>query len=276
MSVRFIDLLTDTVELCGLDPDNLPQPLANNFATWLQQRLKRAWTMTLWPETLLLEPRSYAPAWVAGNYSTGAVVYDAANTKGYYQASTGVTSADVPGTSANWVGYFAPRVIPFTQTPSVISEPINCWKDDPRAVRAPRKVAFWKDSVNVYLDPQAPNLVYLQFRVPAPRFSAKPYDVTKVYQPKERFLWTDGNAYVVLVTTTAGQTPLTTPASFAVQTTPEVLADFAGRAAKADWLSDDGQDDKAAMAESAAQGWLNDRMADLTILQRQTANYRVA
>lgn len=276
MSVRFIDLLTDTTELCGLDIATLPQPLANNFATWLQQRLKRAWTVTLWPDTLALEARTYAPDWVAGNYAANAVVYDAGNTLAYYQASAPVTSADVPGTSASWVSYFAPRVIPFNQTSNVIGEPVNCWKDDPRVVRAPRAVGFWKDSANVYPDPQAPNVVYLQFRKPAPRFSAKPYDATVIYAAKSRFLYSDGECYVVLATTTAGQTPASTPASFAVQSTPEVLADFAMRAAKADWLSDDGQDDKAAMAESAADGWLADRMADLTILQRQTSNYRVA
>lgn len=272
--IKFATLLDRAVRKCGLDARSLSQGLADNFADWLQDRVTQAWLASVWPDTVATEQRAFAPAWVAQSYADKSAVFYLPGLA-YYQANGSVTSGQVPGTDVAWVAYSPPRWISFTQTGQTqISEPLWVGKQDPRGVRAPVPIGFWHDGSTLFLDPHpSVSQPWIQFRRMRPQFSATAYDVTHAYAADDLFLWTDGHCYLVLATTTAGDTPVSQAAKFSAQACPEVLADYAVRAAKADWLSDDGQDDKSAESEVAATRWLDTRLADLVILQRQTANY---
>lgn len=73
----------------------------------------------------------------------------------------------------------------------------------------------------------------------------------------------------------AGESPETNPEKWQLQEIPLLLAEYAARAAKADYLSDDGQDDKSLAQDRRAIDWLELQMVNITVLQNQTSNYRV-
>lgn len=288
-NLSFQTLLNRAVRKCGLDPLTLSQSLADSFADWIQERVQRCWIRTTWPETLTIEQREFAPAWASGTYAAGAIVWYGPGPAYYQAGSSGCTTADVPGASANWTQVNPPKNVALAQPgQTVIGECLNVWRDDPRAVRGPREIGFWTDAENIWVDPRpAVAQPWIQFRVPAPQFSATPFDATQAYAAGEVYYYSDGNCYLCLETTNPGDTPgpldtyirpdggtYTRPSTeFALQQCPHTIADYAVRAVKADWFSDDGQDEKAMEAEQLAEMWLADRLADLTILQRQTMNY---
>lgn len=275
MNLSFLVVLNRTVRSCGLDPARLGGELAECFATWIEARLRKAWHLSTWPDTLGLEQRTYWPTWTAAIYASGAKVWYAPGLA-YYQANAATVGGDVPGVSTKWDAYTSDRWIDFAQSGQTeIGEPLTAWANDPRRVKAPGPLAFWHDGTTIYLNPDAPAQPWLRFRKKEPRLTSVAWDAALTYAAGEVIYYTDGNSYLVLAATSAGQDPGDTPAKFRVQTIPEVLADYARLGAKADWLSDDGQDDKATVAENFAAGWLNDRLADLTILQGQTSNYAV-
>lgn len=275
-NVSFLTLLNRTVRSCGLNPATLDTELAECFATWLEARVRKPWHAALWPETLALEQRTYWPEWTATSYASGDKVWHA-DTETYYEANASAISTDVPGVSSKWDEFTPDRWIDFAQSGETqIGEPIAAWSNDPRKVKAPGKLAFWHDGTTIYFAPDAPSEPWLRFRKVEPRFTALAWDATATYAAGEVIYYTDGHCYLVITATTAGQDPADTPAKFTQQAIPDVLADYAARGAKADWLSDDGQEDKAIVAERFAQAWLDDRLADLTILQGQTNNYSVS
>lgn len=281
MLVPYQNMLDKALRNCGFDPLRVSEAIVDNFTSWIQDRVNRAWTGSLWPETIELEQRLYTATWSAspGTYNSGDQVWYAPNTA-YYQANASTAGTDVPGTSTKWDAVSPAKWIPFAQAgQNVIGQPLRAWRDDPRLVRGPRKLGFTHDGRTIFLDPCAPSQPYIEYRRPAPVYSGVLWDNTIAYQAGDSFLYVPdatrrGNdCYVVLAATTAGDTPVSAAAKFAVQQTPAIFVEYATRAVKADWLSDDGQDDKATQQEQLAAMWLQDRLADLTILQGQTANY---
>lgn len=78
----------------------------------------------------------------------------------------------------------------------------------------------------------------------------------------------------VSTVTQAATNPAADP-NWTVVRVPHVLANYARRAAVADFLADDGQTDKAFAQERRAADWLEEQIIAVTITQRQTANYSV-
>lgn len=72
-----------------------------------------------------------------------------------------------------------------------------------------------------------------------------------------------------------GESPVTHPEYWELQEIPELLAEYAARAAKADYLADDGQDDKSFAQDRRAIDWLELQMVNTTVLKNQTANYSI-
>ena len=72
------------------------------------------------------------------------------------------------------------------------------------------------------------------------------------------------------------QGPATAPARWRVQDLPDLFEDAVKRRAKAEWLSADGQDEKAAAAEGLAREDLDQATQTLSGQQGQQRRYAVA
>lgn len=99
-----------------------------------------------------------------------------------------------------------------------------------------------------------------------PNSSRTPY-VAEVTAP----LYQQGSPTVVLTNATAN--PAADATSWTRVRVPHVLANFVRRSARADFLADDGQDDKSFAQERRAQEWLEEQFIAVTVTQRQTAKY---
>lgn len=261
--ISFLTLLRRTLRTCGLNPDTVPQDLADAFASWLECRVEEAWHHTIWPQTCLIEAREIArPGDQEGITADSELI----------TADSSEITADSEGGQPP-----EPYAIPLVaEGQTTIGEVLNVWRESPLLYNAPREMGFWLTADAVYLPTDAPTCVWVRFRRPRPRFSAQAYSAATTYSVDECFLYTDGEAYRVIGEAAPGDTPESEPNLFAVQRIPEVLARFAEQAARADYLLDDGQDEKAAAQLTRAQKFLNDRMGDLTVLQHQTTTYSAA
>ena len=258
MDLSFQTLLHRTARSCGLQPARLRVEEAETFASWIQQRLAEAWHATIWPDTCAIEERVITtPSSVAFTADSTEITSD----------STAHTADETTVAEPYSIGLTATRM----------GELLNVWRQDPRRNNAPRELSFWGPvKGRAYLPTDAPATVWIRYRLAERQFTATAYDATVTYQAGDVFLYTDGHCYLVTEPTTAGDTPVTEPLSFEIQTIPSVLAPFTEAAARADWLLDDGQDDKATAQLTRAQKLLTDRMADLTVLQHQSATYTAA
>jgi hypothetical protein len=261
--LSFRTLLYRAVRSCGLNPATLDVELAECFATWLQMRVEEAWLHTIWPQTCRIECRAIA----FPGMEVEPVTFD--RTEITWDST--VVTWDQAATQAT-----VPYAIDFDGGDHTIAELLNVWRDDPRLCNAPRALEFWVTAERAYLSTDAPEQVFIRFRRERPQFTSVPYDASAVYAAGDLFLYSDGECYRVEAGTAPGETPVSDPGKFAVQRVPEVLAAFAAMAARADYLMDDGQDDKGNAQLNRAQKFLNDRMGDLTVLQQQHATYSAA
>lgn len=269
----FQQVLDRAVRLCGFDPATLPATLAADFASWLEARVRDAWILARWPGTLVMEERAYAPRFaLATVYADGDVVYDDA-TNAYYEAHEDGFSGRPVTDGAYWtaLGDFDRALALEESGETPIGEVLGVWRTDPRKGAA-SPVGYTLLSDEAWCDPQAPATVWVLFRLAPPVFTATPYAAGTTYFAGDAAFGLP-HSYLALRETTGTAPPHA--ATWRPQLCPAVLADWAARGAKADWLASDGQEDKAAAQESLARGWLNDRLADLTIHQGQAARYLV-
>lgn len=275
--VKFAKLLEPAVQLCGLDYANLPTTLAQCFAAWLEARVEEAWMLTQWPDTLVLEERGFRPRFsLATVYSINAEVYDPASGL-YFRAIADSFNGEPAEDGAYWEE-FTPtdRTIAFDEeNETAIGEVLHVWKHDPRTVTAPAPVNFWSTADSAILEPGSGASVWVQFRRPAPRFTAALYDAGTTYAEGDVVYRAGSGDCFLARQACTGQTPESRPQFWDLQRTPAVLARYAQRAARADFLADDGQEDKALLQSAGARTWLADRLADLTIHQGQTRSYSV-
>lgn len=102
-----------------------------------------------------------------------------------------------------------------------------------------------------------PTMVFIYYRLACPEFSGENYDASATYAIDDQIYFTDsddvGNFWKCIVTTTAGQSPETTPASWEVLEIPQFLFDFIVYKAYSDWLLVEGQHGKSAAQAARAE-----------------------
>ncbi len=275
-TITFIQFLNKAKRLCGID--RLEPALAESFAEWLQARLAKAYKRFPWPELCPFEERALRDRWDAAvEYSIGDVIaYDDGDGTVYYEALTYAPAGIVPGTDEDlWeeTSIFE-RIVAYEQAGETrLGDVLGVWRSDPRTVNAPRPLGFRLLDDGILLPTDAPATVWVQTRLAPPRLTTEAYDAGTTYTPDDVFyLASTGQCYVPLEEIT-GTSPVDAPTLFTVQEIPAVVADAAARMAKADYLADDGQDDKAFAQERRATDWLDDDALDLGAHQQQTATY---
>lgn len=96
-----------------------------------------------------------------------------------------------------------------------------------------------------------------------PELTGDAWDATAVYAAGDQVYYTAGaeglgvgNFYEASAATVAGESPASTPAKWGLVELPYIFRGWMIQAGYADWLTGDGQGDKAVQAEGLAQQWL--------------------
>lgn len=118
--------------------------------------------------------------------------------------------------------------------------------------------------------------VWLFYRLQRPTLTGNPFDPALIYVAGAQAYYVNpvtgtGDFYNCTVTTTAGQSPTTTPASWAVIALPYIFREYLVQGGYADWLTQDGQTDKSQAFEAVAQQLL-ELEADKVQRQQQQTN----
>jgi hypothetical protein len=265
----FLSLLYGVAHRCGLDPSILSTSEAAALAEHLTVAARKVWRHYDWPDTITLEERLVRP-----EYATGA----------YYQSAQNSNTGHAV-TDATWWTELDPFALSLTLAVAgdePMSEIFGVWDRDPdldatnETERGALPVGFRLTGTTLILDPGAPNSVWVRFRRPSPRFTTTAWDAALTYAAGDVIYYTDRHCYQVLAATTAGQDPTDTPSKFRVQDLPVIFEDAVKRYAKAEWLSSEGQDEKALAQASQATSDLDDATATLSDQQGQTRRYAVA
>lgn len=280
-TIPFLQLLRKAQRLCGLARLEPPE-LAESFAEWLEARLRKAYQRFPWPELCPVEERALRERWQATeDYVPGDVVaHDAGDGTAYYEAQTYVPAALEPGTDEDYwteTGDYE-RIVAYDQPgENVFHDVLGVYRRDPRRFpAAPLPLGFRLLDDGILLPTDAPATVFIQYRKAPPRLTTTAYDAAATYTPDDVFyLPATGECYVPLETV-SGTSPLDLPGLFELQAIPFAVADAAARMAKADYLADDGQDDKAFAQERRAEIFIDDEALDLGTHQQQTASYQLA
>lgn len=73
-AVPFIELLTGTADLCGLDRDNIPTDEFQILRGAISRRIAMAWDQTFWPELMYVQERAYRATYSASETLTAATL----------------------------------------------------------------------------------------------------------------------------------------------------------------------------------------------------------
>lgn len=100
--LTFKNVLHGVAHLAGLDRDNLSTSEFARIRDLCDARLALAWESGEWPDTLLVEERTFRPLWASGTtYAKDAEVYYAAEDK-YYQSMAASNTGNTPTTEQWW------------------------------------------------------------------------------------------------------------------------------------------------------------------------------
>lgn len=279
-TVTFRKVLHGLAHMCGLDPDLLARTEAAALAEHLSNAAAEAWRYYDWPDAVLTEERALRPIFsLGGTYPLGTEVY-AAEEGDYYvarQDSTGHPLSD----GAYWerVTNLRPSLNLVNAGDNPIGEVLGVWSSDPgtdTGETSAQGYGYYLDGRTVVFDSSAGNTVWIRFRLPPPRFTTEEWDEATLYQPGDR-VFIDPACYLALDSAQGeDQGPLNGPDRWRVQEVPELLEQAIKRKAKAEWLSAEGQEDKAARHDSKAERALEDASGTLSTQQGQARTYAVA
>lgn len=160
---------------------------------------------------------------------------------------------------------------------NVIDVVMDAWMDYPAGTPYPRRqpyqitqngIQVLSNGMTYYINgianPAVSTIspVFLYYRKATPEYYGNNYDATLTYAVGDQIYFTDSsgnsNFWRCVVATTAGQSPSTTPASWSIREIPEPMFWAAVWNAYADWLTSDGQGDKAQIGYANAESKFQD------------------
>lgn len=203
-----------------------------------------------------------ANGWATGTgYAVGNQVYYAV-TDAFYQChtahtSSGVLTPNATGASERWGVLTAlDRYVAYEQTGKTsLAEVFTIWDADPRTDARASEVGFTLNENGAGVL-SGPNVVWVEFRRRCPTLTGDDWVSTAIYTANLDQVYFSGNFYNCITTTTAGQSPATTPAKWALVEIPWVLRPWLTQAGFASWLRGDGQTERAIAEMEVAGGLL--------------------
>lgn len=220
---------------------------------------------------------SYAgPNWVSGtNYVVGDKVFYPVTNR-FYQCHTAHTSSstlvpDATGGNERWgVLTDFDRYVSKTQAAqtgsgaaeTVIGDCFDVKDANPKTNRRWNSLD-WDNSENGIQVLEEAIRVFVQFRLPRPRFKGNLYSATVAYAVDNQVYWDNsqaivGNFYDCIVATSPGQNPTNTPASWRVVQIPEFFYPSLVHLGVAKMYLADGQAEKMGVPMQLADSDLND------------------
>lgn len=161
----------------------------------------------------------------------------------------------------------------------VMDTVFQVWQDSPYNTTFPRAIGYsltpdgiqiigtntisyaTVNSAGVTITTPQSNPVFVFYRKRIPDYYGDDYDSSATYEVLDQIYFTNAkgvsNYYKCIVDTTVGQSPETTPASWELLEIPDSVFWAVVWYSYADWLTQDGQPDKAAGAMAAAENKLN-------------------
>lgn len=143
----------------------------------------------------------------------------------------------------------------------------NVWSEDPATPATlpdEQPYRLTSDGIQTLNPVIESDSVWIHYRKRTPSFRGDDFDVDATYAADAQVLYEDAdgnsNFYKCLSSTSAGQDPEDTPAKWELIEIPEVLFWFTVHQAFAEWLTGDGQNDKAAGQYALAQMKLDDEL----------------
>ena len=158
-----------------------------------------------------------------------------------------------------------------------LGEVFSAWDRDPRVTTKTTKTPYTVTSDGFAFTTlrHVPAYVWLFYRLQRPTLTGAAWDATLVYASGQQIYFVDaqgnGNFWTCSATTTAGQSPTTAPSKWVVVALPYIFREYLVQGGYADWLTSDGQADKAAAMEGLAQQLL-ELEADKLQRQQQQVN----
>ena len=164
---------------------------------------------------------------------------------------------------------------------TAIGEFLFAWDKDPRVTTklTPLNFTLSADGAQFTQLAHTPAYVWLLYRVRRPELTGDVWSATAVYASGQQAYFTDpatrrGNFYDCIATTTAGESPSSAPAKWSVVALPYIFRSYLIQAGHCDWLTSDGQTDKAGAYESLAISLLETEADKLQRQQGQAGRFQ--
>ena len=208
---------------------------------------------------------------------------------GFMDASNVLTVAFAVATTAppdtTYWGLLTPfqRYVAFEQTDlngaalTPIAEVFKAWDRDLRVTTKTARLDYLvtNDGFAFTTTKHSTAYVWLNYRLRRPTLTGSPFDATLSYTLGRQVYYVNattgtGNFYTANTTTAAGESPATDPDKWDVVELPYIFREYLAQGAYADWLTSDGQGDKASAVEGQAVGLLELEADKLQRQQQQT------
>ncbi len=280
-TVSFDSVLRGAANLAGVKRKQILDDQASLLFEFILSRTLEGWEYDWWPELMLVEKRYFREGlWAAGTFSSGAIVFFEPE-EIYYENSSASDTTDTPGTGSDWI--VAEDFSQYVPTNQAGQTPLghikNVYPDDPDI--NPNNGPLRKKEIaeGILLTNNPPSIVYIQFKEQYPDLSGlQDYDEQTVYTAGDAIFF-EKEAYQVLATTAAAETPTTDPAKCKILNFPYFLSNSVKRAAYADWLGSGGGTDAegkgAAYHEKRAANMIENESYKLRGMRGEYSNYGI-
>ncbi len=267
MSMRtttFRNVLQGICRHDGLDYEQIDN-VQLDFAEYVNERLREAWTWEWWPETMLIEQRQYRDDYSGSvTYALDDIVWDPSGKK-YYKALTAGESGNALSNAAKWSDSLGEwdRYIAYEQTGKTkYGDVKGVYERNPRKNTTPGRLNYEMSENGIQASSLAGNQVFVEFRKRPPEFTGVLYDNTTANYYVDDLVWDEGttagaqnsgNCYICIQAHT--NSPARTPDNASYWTKvdfPWILRSFVVRAAYCDFLAADGQTGKSIAEERRA------------------------
>lgn len=241
----FKTLLDACATACGLDPSRLGAQEGVALAQHLTRAAREIWRAQEWTGTIKTEARAFRDLLDDGaSYIPGDEFYDdqADEYRLVTVACVGLQVREDGDAYSSVMTTFA-KTVPLQNTgDTTMREILSVWDDDPETDDTAQAVGYHlRGGTHVVFGQDAPNIVHIRFRLPAPEFSISMWNNATAYTPGN-LVFVLPHCYMCMVSSTGSpQGPASAPARWEVQDVPECIRDVVITDAARAWLRAEGR-----------------------------------
>tara|TARA_Y100000588_G_scaffold223141_1_gene237057 strand:- start:808 stop:1668 length:861 start_codon:yes stop_codon:yes gene_type:complete len=276
--IDYIDILSATADLSGLDRDNLSSFDFRKLRTSHNNRLATAYEWYDWPELMRVEKRYLRPDYNASTaYVLGDEVYDSSTDK-YYQALSS-TTGNGPTNTTYWkevtrVTDFDPYISLEQTGKTVIGTVYALYNKDPLRYETVTEYDWHLSSNGIQLTDNK-NFAYVEYRLRPPALFGDTWSNAKTYSVADQVYFSDsttkGNFYDCATATNLNESPSSAAAKWTKVDIPYIFGRYLTHAGYVDYLTTDQQGERKAQEELFATELLTNQV---TLVSGQQGQYR--